>query len=116
MLLSELLGRPVRDAQGVLLGDVVDARFVLDGPPSGNGAGALADARLHGLVVGPHRHSSFLGYERTGVNRPWLIAHFLAWRERRAVLVLWSDVAAVGEELRLRPGAMRYSPALPGSK
>jgi len=106
----------VRAADGALLGDVVDARFVLDGPPSGSGTGALAEARLHGLLVGPHRNSSFLGYQRTGVNRPWLIAHFLAWRERRAVLVLWTDVAAVGEELHLRPGAVRYSPALPASR
>jgi len=115
MLLTELLDRPVRDADGRGLGKVVDVRFVLDGPPSG-AAGALAEARLHGLIVSPHRSSSFLGYERTGVDRPWLIAHLLARRERDAVLVLWADVAALGDELRLRPGAVRYSPALPGSR
>ncbi|GAA4186249.1 hypothetical protein GCM10022288_09460 [Gryllotalpicola kribbensis] len=114
MLLTDLLGLRVRDGAGGDLGAVVDVRFVLDGPPSGSGTGALAEARLHGLIVSPHRSSSFLGYERTGVNRPWLIAHFLAWRQRRAVLVLWRDVASVGDELALRPGATLYSPALPG--
>ncbi|AYG04379.1 PRC-barrel domain-containing protein [Gryllotalpicola protaetiae] len=116
MLLTELLGLPVRDAGGVSLGTVADVRFVLDGPPSGNGAGALAEARLHGLIVSPHGGESFLGYERSRVDRPWLIAHVLAARQRHAVLVLWDDIAEVGEELRLRPGAIRYSPALPGSR
>jgi hypothetical protein len=116
MRLTDLFDRGVRDAEGRLLGRVVDARFVLDGPPSGNGSGALADARLHGLLVSPKRSGSFLGYERTGETRPWLIAHFLAWRERRAVLVLWRDVASVGDELQLRPGATLYSPALPTSR
>ncbi|GAA4165020.1 hypothetical protein GCM10022286_27580 [Gryllotalpicola daejeonensis] len=116
MRLTDLLDRPVRDATGALLGRVIDARFVLDGAPSGNGAGALSDARLHGLIVSPRRSGSFLGYERTGVNRPWLIAHFLAWRERHDVLVRWADVATVGEELQLRSGATLYSPALPGSR
>jgi len=115
MLLSELLGRPVR-LGGEPIGHVIDVRFVLDGPPSGNGAGGLAEARLHGLLVSRRRAGTFLGYERTGVNRPWLIAQLLARRERDAVLVLWRDVVAVGEELELRAGATRYSPALPGSR
>jgi hypothetical protein len=116
MLLTELLGRPVRDASGALLGGVADVRFVVDGPVSGNGTGSLAEARLHGLIVSPHDSGSFLGYERTGVDRPWLIARLLAWRQRRAVLVLWADVAEVGDELALRRGATLYSPALPGSR
>jgi hypothetical protein len=116
MLLTELLGRPVRDGSGELLGRVIDARFVLDGPPSGSGSGQLAEARLHGLLVSPRRGDAFLGYERSGVNRPWLLAQLLAWRERGTVLVLWEDVVSVGEELRLRPGAVRYSPALPGAR
>lgn len=113
MLLSELLGTIVRDSIGKRIGVVVDVRFVLDGPPSGQGAGTLAEARLHGVLVSPRASTSFAGYERTGVNRPWLIAHFLAWRERGTVLVLWTDVEAVGGgELRLRRGATFYSPAL----
>ena len=66
MILSDLLGSPVLDASGERLGQVVDARFVLDGPPDG----LLAAARLHALVVSPHAHSSFDGYERTGVDAP----------------------------------------------
>ena len=112
MRLSDLLGRPVYEDGGERLGRVVDVRFVLDGPPAGGGVGALSEARLLGLIVSPRTSSAFAGYERTGAGRPWLIARFLAWRQRHAVFVLWSDVVAVGDELCVRGGAIRYSPAL----
>lgn len=109
MILSDLIGLRVQDANGSDLGLVVDARFVLDGPVEG----VLAGAVLHGLIVSPHSHSSFLGYERTRVNAPALIARWLRWRERGSFLVLWPDLAAVGERaVILRPSAVRYSPAL----
>lgn len=107
MILSDLVGRPVVTAEGERLGVVVDARFVLDGPPDG----LLAAARLHGLVVSPHAHSSFAGYERTGVDAPAPIARFLRWRARGTVLVLWPDLASITSDgIRLRPGATLYSP------
>ncbi len=113
MILSDLLGSPVLTADGERLGEVVDARFVLDGPPDG----MLAAARLYGLVVSPHSHSSFAGYERTGVNAPALIARFLRWRARGSILVLWSDLASFTDDtVRLRPGATLYSPRLGGSE
>jgi sporulation protein YlmC with PRC-barrel domain len=107
MILSDLLGDTVLTADGERIGEVVDARLALDGPPDG----MLAAARLYGLVVSPHSHSSFAGYERTGVNAPALVARFLRWRGRGSVLVLWPDLASVADHVvRLRPGATLYSP------
>ncbi|MGH1550267.1 PRC-barrel domain-containing protein [Leifsonia poae] len=113
MILSDLLGSPVLTAEGERVGEVVDARFVLDGPPDG----MLAAARLHGLVVSPNSRSSFAGYERTGVDAPALIARYLRWRARGSVLVLWTDLASFTDDvIRLRPGAMLYSPRLDDSE
>ncbi|TQJ40121.1 hypothetical protein FBY33_2173 [Arthrobacter sp. SLBN-112] len=109
MILGDLLGTPVHDADGGRLGRVADARFVLDGPPHQ----LMADARLLGLVVSPHSVASFLGYERNGLTHPWLLARILRWRHRGSFLVLWEDIAMVGpRSVRLRPGFTRYSTAL----
>ncbi|WP_022882460.1 PRC-barrel domain-containing protein [Gryllotalpicola ginsengisoli] len=113
MRLSELLGRDLREADGSFVGHVVDVRLVLDGPPAASGTAALADPVVHGLLVSPHTRESFLGYERTRVNRPAVIARFLQWRQRGTVLVLWRDVERVGDDIVLRAGARRYSPELP---
>ncbi|MGO4595630.1 PRC-barrel domain-containing protein [Leifsonia sp. 2TAF2] len=111
MILSDLLGNTVLTAEGERVGEVVDARLALDGPPDG----LLVAARLYGLVVSPHSHSSFAGYERSGVNAPALVARFLRWRERGSVLVLWPDLASIGDDVvRLRPDATLYSPRLKG--
>jgi len=91
------------------LGFVVDARFVLDGEPDG----LLAGAQLGALVVGPRRREAFLGYERTGVRRPALLAAWFRRRERGAFLVAWEDVARVGDDvLELRDGFTRWSTRL----
>ncbi|MDR6972143.1 PRC-barrel domain containing protein [Leifsonia shinshuensis] len=113
MILSDLLGSPVLSAEGEWLGEVVDARLVLDGPPDG----LLAAARLHGLVVSPHAHSSFAGYERTGVDAPALVARYLRWRARGSFLVLWEDLTSFTDDvIRLRAGATLYSPRLEDSE
>ena len=112
MILGDLLGTPVHDADGEWLGRVADARFVLDGTPRQ----LIAQPRLLGLVVSPHSAASFLGYERNGLSRPWLLARMLRWRHRGSFLVLWEDIAVVGaRSVRLRPGFTRYSTALQGS-
>ncbi|MBT2565464.1 PRC-barrel domain containing protein [Arthrobacter sp. ISL-85] len=111
MILGDLLGTPVFDADGGRLGRVADARFVLEGAPHQ----LMVEARLLGLVVGPHSASSFMGYERNGLTHPRLLARILRWRHRGSFLVLWEDVAAVGTgSVRLRPGYTRYSTALVG--
>lgn len=109
MILGDLLGTPVHDSSGVRLGRVADARFTIDGPPGQ----LLAGASLLGLVVSPHSASSFLGYERTGVGRPWPVAQLLRWRHRGSFLVLWADIDMIGTNfVRLREGFTPYSPAL----
>ena len=109
MILGDLLGTPVLDADGGRLGRVADVRFVLDGTPHQ----LMAEPRLLGMVVGPHSAASFLGYERNGLSRPWLLAQLLRWRHRGSFLVLWEDIAVVGaNSVRLRPGFTRYNTAL----
>jgi sporulation protein YlmC with PRC-barrel domain len=109
MILGDLLGTPVHDSDGARLGRVADARFVVDGAPQQ----LMADARLLGLVVSPHSVSSFLGYERTGVTEPWPLPRMLRWRHRGSFLVMWEDIAMIGEKsVRLREGFTAYSPAL----
>jgi sporulation protein YlmC with PRC-barrel domain len=110
MILSDLLGRPVLDADGRTLGRVLDARFVIDGAPTQ----LLAEARLAGLIVSPHTGTTFLGYERTDENSPWLIATFLRWRHRGSFYVRWEDIQRLTEKgVVFVPEYVRRSPALP---
>ena len=89
---------------------MVDVRFVLDGPLDG----LLAAPRLHGLLVSPRTRTSFLGYERTGVRAPALLARYFAWRHRGTFLVRWEDVASVAPgHVRLVDGFRSSPPALP---
>jgi hypothetical protein len=91
------------------LGYVVDARFVLRGAV----VGSLAEAQLVGLVVGPKRRMSFLGYERAEQNRPVLLNWFFGRRQRESFLVDWDDVASVDEDVvELRDGFTRWSSRL----
>lgn len=104
MQLSELLGRPVRDSGGALVGAVVDVRIAVEGhaPPT-----------LIGLLVNPRSRSSYLGYERSDAARPPLLAALLRWRHRDTFLAAWPDVEDVDDEvIRLRAEYVRYSPVL----
>jgi hypothetical protein len=107
MILSDLLSKRVRCGADNL-GYVIDARFVVRGAVSG----ALADAELIGLVVGPRAGAAFLGYERTGVRKPALVSRFFAWRQRGTFLVDWEDVEDIGEVVQLRRGFTRWSSQL----
>ncbi|WP_028049570.1 hypothetical protein [Cellulomonas sp. URHD0024] len=112
MILGDLLDAPVNDASGNRLGYVVDVRLVLDGPLDG----LLAAPRLHGLLVSPRTGTSFLGYERSGVEAPALLARYFAWRHRGTFLVHWQDVAEVAPgAVRLVDQFRRFSPALPAT-
>ncbi|GIG22941.1 hypothetical protein Cch01nite_36650 [Cellulomonas chitinilytica] len=111
MILGDLLDAPVVDSSGRVLGFVVDVRLVLDGPVDG----LLAAPRVHGLLVSPRTGTSFLGYERTGLDAPALLARFLRWRHRGSFLVHWTDVeVASADGVRLADGYRRWSPAIPG--
>ncbi|WP_413248960.1 PRC-barrel domain-containing protein [Sinomonas flava] len=109
MILSDVLGAAVLDAEGKRLGVVSDLRFVLQGGPEA----LLAAPRLVGVLVSPRTASSFLGYERQGINQPWPIAQILSWRHRGSFLVLWDDLASLGpESVRLRKGYTAYEASL----
>ena len=111
MQLSELLGLPVRDADRQSVGTVTDVRFDLRAAAEGK-----SELHLVGLVVSPHTRSSYLGYERSGVNEPRVLATLLRWRHRGTHLVLWNDVARIDTDaVTLRAGFRRCSPALPTS-
>jgi sporulation protein YlmC with PRC-barrel domain len=111
MILSDLLRRPVFAADGEYLGVVVDARFALDGTRHQ----LLNSPRLVGLIVSPISRTSFMGYERTGVRAPALIAAWFRRRERGSFLVLWEDVASLeGTAVAVRSRATLYSPRLAG--
>jgi hypothetical protein len=111
MILGDLLDAPVRDAAGRPLGFVVDVRLVLDGPV----VGLLAAPRVDGLLVSPRTQTSFMGYERTAVRSPAVLARFLRWRHRGTFLVHWSDVeVASADVVTLVDGYRRWSPVHPG--
>lgn len=116
MILGELMGAPVVEG-GRRVGYVTDLRFVLDEVPADTapvGGDAMPQARLYGVLVGPRKAESFLGYERSGVTRPWPLAALLRRRTRGSFLVLWADVAQIsGDGVQLRPDARRWSPTLP---
>jgi hypothetical protein len=108
VILSDLMTREVR-CGGERLGYVIDARFVLHGAV----AGSLAEAELVGLVVGPKRRMSFLGYERAEQSKPALLNRYFARRQRESFLVDWDDVASVdGGTVELRDGFTRWSSRL----
>ncbi|MGV0792720.1 hypothetical protein [Mycolicibacterium sp. XJ1819] len=110
MLLSELLGLPVRDSDRQPVGTVTDVRLNL----AEDRDTTCPTPQVFGLVVSPRTRSSYLGYERSGVNEPRVLAALLRWRHRGTRLVLWNDVARVDTDaVTLRPGFKSYSPALP---
>lgn len=108
MLLNDILAKPVR-CGAQKLGHAIDCRFVLDGNPSS----LLAHARFVGIIVGPKTSEAFLGYERTSVRSPALLAHYFRWRQRGAFMVAWEDIESVTEnEVAIRDSFTRWSPAL----
>lgn len=104
MILSDVLNRAVVDADGAKLGYAVDVRFVVSGTPSQ----LLADAVLDSVLVSPRTHTTFFGYERTGVVSPWPIGRLLERRHRGSFFVAWDDIAMLGSDaVHLRAGFTR---------
>lgn len=109
MQLSNLLGLRVLDAGHHPVGTVIDVRLKF----AGDGGEHPGRPELVGLVVSPRTRSSYLGYERTAINAPALIATIAAWRHRGTFLAAWDDVARVGSNhVTLRVGYSRHSPTL----
>jgi len=111
MLLSDLLELPVHDHEGERIGWVSDVRFrVSDNPTATDG---LPSPVVAGLLVSPHRRGSYLGFERTNVRAPMLLARWIRWRHRGTYLVRWTDVDHVDEDaVVLNPRYRRHTPLL----
>jgi hypothetical protein len=92
--LSDLLGATVFDADGVEVGRVRDVRMVQDGPIQGSFGAGL---RVYGLVVGRIDVASRLGYERSGIDAPWLVAAIAHRLHRHGRYVPWEQVARYGQ-------------------
>jgi hypothetical protein len=83
MLASDLLGRTVRDRAGRPLGRVADllAEPDADGRP-----------RLVRVLVAPRWRGRLLGFERPGVQRPWVLERISRVLHRGMREVAWEDV------------------------
>lgn len=111
MILSDLLGTEVHEANGTRVGRVIDARFRLEGSSN------PSRARLVGLIVSRGAFASYLGYERTAASRPVLLDRMLRLMHRGSFLVLWEDIERVERErVLLRAGYRREPSALDPEK
>jgi hypothetical protein len=87
MRASDLIGLPVVGPDGRHHGEVLDVRLVQDGPLMG----AFAALRVVGLVVGHHKVAAHLGYDRSGVNAPWLVNKFVQHITRHNAFLPWDE-------------------------
>jgi hypothetical protein len=92
MRLSDLVGASVVDASGSRIGAVLDVRLCQDALPVGPSGAAL---RVDGLIVGRVGLSSRLGYDRAGVDAPWLVATIARRAHRSTRYLPWRDVVEV---------------------
>jgi sporulation protein YlmC with PRC-barrel domain len=113
MILSDILGADVVDDHGEKVGRLVDVRFRLEGRTN------PSVPRVTGFIVSPRSAGSFLGYERTGFNRPAVLASLFRWIHRGSFFVAWESVARIDRAIvgvarvTLRPGYHRDDPSLP---
>jgi hypothetical protein len=108
MRLSDLLGSPVRDADGATLGRVQDVLLVQDAPyVEGFGHGF----RVEGILTGTGTLAVRLGFGRAGVRGPWPLTTLFRALERRARYYRWADVERWDDRgVTLRPGASATAP------
>ncbi len=83
MLASDYLGQTVHDADGTPLGRVADliTRPDAEGRP-----------RVVAVLVTPRWRGRLLGYERPGVQGPWVIEQLARWLHRGTREIPWEDV------------------------
>ncbi|WP_209323691.1 PRC-barrel domain containing protein [Brevibacterium renqingii] len=95
MILSDLLDSRVCDSAGEPLGWVLDVRFT-----SSEERDRMS---LDSLIVGPHRRTPFLGYERTGMDRPKLFAFVFRRMHAGSLVIPWQEVERIdANSVRLR--------------
>ena len=109
MQLSELLEQRVLDHDGQRLGNVIDVRLAISGDMDNQPDQPV----IFGVIVSPRTTSSYLGYERSEVRSPALLAALLRWRHRGTFLTLWTDISSINADgITLKQGYQRYSPIL----
>jgi sporulation protein YlmC with PRC-barrel domain len=112
MRMSDLVQARVLDPAGTEIGRVHDVRLVQDGPVLGTWGAAL---RVEGLIVGTQRVGNYLGYERSSLRGPWLVAAVVKWLHRKSAYVAWDDVESVEDHvvrIRRRKSELPPVPAL----
>lgn len=86
--MSELLGARVVLPDGSRAGYVTEVRLA--------GGPGLQDLVVEGLVVGPRRQGSLLGYDRRQVLGPWLVRAAVQLVNRDLGYVPWRAVRTIG--------------------
>ncbi|MEU0878343.1 PRC-barrel domain containing protein [Lentzea sp. NPDC005914] len=83
MLASDLLGRTVRDRAGRPLGRVAD--LLTEADESGR-------HQVVKVLVTPRWRGRLLGFERPGIQRPWVLERLARVLHRGTREVAWEDV------------------------
>lgn len=111
--LGELLGAPVVDTSGTVLGHVNDVRL---GAAPGV-TGVTAPLRTEAIIVSDRHAGSLLGYDRRPAQGPWLVRVAVSWLHRNACVVPWDAVRRIDWETPRvevqagRPEPLRRSPS-----
>jgi hypothetical protein len=79
---SQLLGAVAYDRSGQRLGIVTE--LICEPSPQGG--------RIVRALVSPRRHHRLLGYERPGIQGPWLLERLADWLNRGSRELPWSDL------------------------
>lgn len=99
--LHELIGVPVRFANGEPAGYVNDVRLA----PSQRVRGPLSELVTDGLVIGARKHGTLLGYDRKREQGPLIVRAAVLALHRHSGYVPWTSVSDVdpdGALVRLR--------------
>ena len=83
MRASELIGRRVRDRAGNDLGIIDDLLTRRDGQ---------GHTVVYAVLVTPRRRARLLGYERPGIQGPWLLERLAGWLHPGVREVPWNEV------------------------
>jgi hypothetical protein len=83
MKASDVLGAVAYDRDGRVLGTVTEliCHTDSDGLP-----------RIVDVQVSPRRRHRLLGYERPGIQGPWLLERIAGWLHRDTLTLPWADI------------------------
>jgi hypothetical protein len=99
MRITDLIGKPVVDAEGGSLGKVHDVRLVRQAPYGESGA-----LRVDGIIAGKGGIAVRLGYASADLTGPWLLKVVLGRMSRHALFVPWSAFSIEHDRLVVHAG------------